>query len=235
MAPRGMTDDARTVAVAIFAKTPGVTPAKTRLASGAGTPTAEAFYLRALDLTEAVVCAAAAADSGFAPYWAVAERKGIGRECWAGFPQIWQGEGDLGARLSHVYDGLLARHGAVLLIGADSPLLSPRLLARARQLLVDEDREFVMGRALDGGFYLFGGQAPMAQGMWTSVTYSAADTADQLLARLQPLGSVGELPPLQDVDTLEDLLAIPAQAAGLGELLPAQRALVQWITGLPLG
>jgi hypothetical protein len=228
-----MTDRAGTLAVAIFAKTPGLTPAKTRLAAGAGAATAEAFYLRALDLTEAVVCAAAATDAAFAPYWAVAERKGIGRDCWAGFPQIWQGEGDLGARLSHVYDGLLARHGAVLLIGADSPLLSPRLLARAREILVNEDREFVMGRALDGGFYLFGGQAPMAQGMWTSVTYSAADTADRLLTQVQPLGSVGQLPPLPDVDTLDDLLAIPAQAAALTELLPSQRALVQWINGLP--
>lgn len=233
MVPRGMNERAGTVAVAIFAKTPGLTPAKTRLAAGAGTGTAEAFYRRALDLTEAVVCAAAASDAAFAPYWAVAERKGIGRDCWAGFPQIWQGEGDLGARLSHVYDGLLARHGAVLLIGADSPLLTPRLLARAREMLVNEDREFVMGRALDGGFYLFGGQAPMAQGMWTSVTYSAADTADQLLAQLQRIGSVGQLPPLPDVDTLDDLLAIPAQAADLPDPLPSQRALVQWINELP--
>ncbi len=69
----------RTTAVAIFAKTPGLTPAKTRLAAGAGPAIAESFYLRALEITEQVACTAAAADLGLTPCWAVAEREAIGR------------------------------------------------------------------------------------------------------------------------------------------------------------
>ena len=224
-----MMDSLRTVAVAIFAKTPGLTPAKTRLAIGAGHATADAFYRRALDVTEAVACAAMTADAALVPYWAVAERKAIGRTCWSGFPQLWQGDGDLGARLARVYECLLEQHAAVLLIGTDSPLLLPRHLVRAHEALVNDDRDFVMGRALDGGFYLLGGRAPMARTMWTTVSYSESSTADQLLAKLEAVGSVGQLPPLPDVDTLEDLLAIPALAAESRELLPSQRSLVEWI------
>jgi uncharacterized protein len=202
-----------TTAVAIFAKTPGLTPAKTRLAAGVGPVIAESFYLRALEITREVACAAAAADPGLTPYWAVAEQAGIGRECWSGLPQLWQGDGDLGARLAQVYDSLLLRHDAVLLIGSDSPLLVPGHLLQAHARLRDNDGEFVMGRALDGGFYLFGGKLPLARTIWTTVSYSGTDTADRLLANLQ---------------------AIPALAAASTDLLPAQRALGEWIRTLAL-
>ena len=221
-----------TTAVAIFAKTPGLTPAKTRLAAGVGPAIAESFYLRALEITEQVACAAATTDPGLTPYWAVAEQEGIGRECWSGLPQLWQGDGDLGSRLAHVYDTLLARHDAVLLIGSDSPLLVPGHLLQARAMLQGNDREFVMGRALDGGFYLLGGTVPLSQTVWTTVSYSGADTAEQLLANLEPVGSVGQLEPLPDVDTVDDLQVIPALAAASTDLLPAQRALVEWIRRL---
>lgn len=223
-----------TTAVAIFAKTPGLTPAKTRLAAGAGPAIAGSFYLRALEITEQVACAAAATDPGLTPFWAVAEREAIGRECWSGLPQLWQGDGDLGSRLAHVYDSMLAQHDAVLLIGADSPLLTPRHLERAHLMLLEDDRDFVMGRALDGGFYLLGGRVPLARTIWTTVSYSRADTADQLLANLEPVGSVGHLEPLPDVDTIDDLRVIPALAAASTDLLPTQRALVEWIRTLAL-
>jgi glycosyltransferase A (GT-A) superfamily protein (DUF2064 family) len=223
-----------TTAVAIFAKTPGLTPAKTRLAAGVGPAIAESFYLRALEITREVACAAATADPGLTPYWAVAEQAGIGRECWSGLPQLWQGDGDLGARLAQVYDSLLVRHDAVLLIGSDSPLLVPGHLLQAHAVLQELDRAFVVGRALDGGFYLCGGKLPLPRTVWTTVSYSGADTANQLLANLEPVGSVGLLEPLPDVDTLEDLLGIPALAAASSDLLPAQRALVEWIRTLAL-
>lgn len=223
-----------TTAVAIFAKTPGLTPAKTRLAAGVGPVIAESFYLRALEITREVACAAAAADPGLTPYWAVAEQAGVGRECWSGLPQLWQGDGDLGSRLASVYDSLLVRHDAVLLIGSDSPLLAPGHLLQAHAVLQEPDHAFVMGRAPDGGFYLFGGKVPLARTVWTTVSYSGADTADQLLANLEPIGSVGQLAPLPDVDTLEDLLSIPDRAADSGELLRSQRALVEWIRTLAL-
>ncbi len=223
-----------TTAVAIFAKTPGLTPAKTRLAAGVGPAIAESFYRRALEITEQVASAAAATDPGLTPYWAVAEREAIGRECWHGLPQLWQGDGELGARLAHVYDSLLGRHDAVLLIGSDSPLLIPGHLLQAHAVLQELDRAFVMGRALDGGFYLVGGKVPLTRTVWTTVSYSGADTADRLLANLEPIGSVGQLAPLPDVDTLEDLVGIPAHAADSTDLLPAQRALVEWIRTLAL-
>ncbi|MEO8636692.1 MAG: DUF2064 domain-containing protein [Gemmatimonadales bacterium] len=223
------------MALAIFVKTPGLTPTKTRLAAGVGQATADAFYQRTLDITEDVARAAAATDSALQPYWAVTEAAAVGHDRWRGLPQLWQGEGGLGARLDRVYRELLQRHGAVLLIGADSPLLTSRHLGCAREMLASEARECVMGRALDGGFYLFGGTVPMARELWTSVSYSEADTADQLLALLEPAYRVGQLTPLPDVDTVADLLAIPAHAATAQGLLPSQRALLSWIRELVPG
>ena len=219
-------------AVAIFAKTPGLTPAKTRLAAGAGPAIAEAFYLRALAITEEVVRAAAATNVALVPYWAVAEAEAIGRDCWSGLPQLWQGDGDLGTRLAQVYDHLLECHDAALLIGADSPLLTPDNLHQANAVMLQQDRDFVLGRALDGGFYLFGGKVSVSRSIWTSISYSEADTADQLLSKLEPVGSVGHLASLPDVDTLDDLLAIPRLAMGCGDLLTAQQELLEWIDAL---
>jgi hypothetical protein len=43
------------VAIAVWVKTPGFTPAKTRLARDIGTPAAEAFYRLAVDVVRAVL------------------------------------------------------------------------------------------------------------------------------------------------------------------------------------
>jgi glycosyltransferase A (GT-A) superfamily protein (DUF2064 family) len=59
---------------------------------------------------------------------------------------------------------------------------------------------------VDGGYYLLAGRAPIAKDIWTSVTYSSADTAEQLLARLP--SKVALLDCITDVDTIEDLAVL---------------------------
>lgn len=214
---------------AIWVKTPGLSPVKTRLAASIGVEAAERFHLLSALAVAAVVRRVAAERPGtLAPYWAVAERGSAG---WRGLAVVQQGEGGLGERLSRVYDILLARHDFVLFLGADSPQLTPALLADAVERAGRGG--FVLGPAEDGGFYLFAGSRPLPSEVWTGVDYSEAGTLARLESSLVPYGPTARIATLSDVDTPDDLARMRDTLAGAESLLPEQEALRAWLNGLP--
>jgi rSAM/selenodomain-associated transferase 1 len=194
--------DPRT-AVAIFVKTPELTPVKTRLAVSASPGVASEFYRRSVEATQAM---AISLGREFVAYWSVAEAAGLTDHRWQSLRAIGQGEGDLGDRLHHVYHHLLSRHKRVLLIGCDCPQLSAEDLRAAQRELASAP--FVVGPARDGGFYLFGGRLPIAKGAWQQVPYSSSDTLSALVNTLEPLGRIARCPMKTDVDTVEDLIEL---------------------------
>lgn len=214
------------VGLAIFVKTPGLSPLKTRLAASIGSECAERFHQLAAAATAEVV---AALQPRITAYWAVAEVKGVDHPCWQQFPTIWQGNADLGARLDHVCAQLQARHGAVVLIGADAPQITSELLNAALRALEVDAAEFALGRANDGGFWLFGTRVPVPAAVWHSVCYSQPHTADDLLAGLAPYGAVATLPTLTDVDVADDLPLLAAALASIPDLSPTQCTLRDWL------
>ncbi len=220
------------VALAIFVKTPGRSPIKTRLAAGVGNEVAAQFYEHALRIVAAVARTAAAAGPGLFPHWAVAETDALIDPRWAGMPCVAQGSGGLGERMGRVYAHLRRTHDGVLLLGADAPLLDPASLVQARRVLASAIAPFVMGRARDGGFHLFGGSREIPDSCWTSVEYSAPDTAERFLAAVRPLGAVRLLAETIDVDVVGDLESVPRAAGPLERLVPEQRALLAWLAGL---
>jgi len=183
-------------AVAIFVKTPGLSPIKTRLAQSIGKEKAESFFMLSAKAVGQVV----EQLSDVVSYWAVGEEEGVSHELWQDFESIYTGEGDLGERLHNVYSELLAKHGSVVLMGADSPQITRSILSDAIEKV--EQDNFVFGPTHDGGFYLFGGGKPVAKEIWTGVSYSQDDTLFQLEERL---GKTFKLPALTDVDVEEDL------------------------------
>ncbi|MDD2944110.1 MAG: glycosyltransferase [bacterium] len=196
------------VAIAIFVKTPGLSPLKTRLAADIGENNAISFYEHSLQIAEeAIVIAEQNSDFNFQPFWAVAEEQALHLDTWQSFARIYQGSGSLGERLSRIYSGLITKFRTVILIGADCPTISANvLLDAANQLCHHSDKKaFVLGPANDGGFYLFGGNKTIAESIWTSVTYSCDSTAAELTAQLTKHGEIHTLPTLSDVDTGEDL------------------------------
>jgi glycosyltransferase A (GT-A) superfamily protein (DUF2064 family) len=209
------------LAVAVFVKTPGLSPLKTRLAAGIGAAAAHEFYRLAC----AAVAEVLAGAPDLSPWWAVAEAEGAGR--WTGFPVVLQGEGPLGSRLDRVYAQLRAKM-PVALIGADAPQLGVAQLEAARAALAG-GASFVLGPAADGGFYLFAGRAPVPAEVWGSVPYSATDTAARLAAALAPHGRVAYLEMLTDVDEAPDLLALAREFDAVPELSSAQRDLRDWL------
>ena len=215
-----------TAALAIFVKTPGLSPVKTRLAASIGVPAALRFHQLAAAATAEV---ARVCEPWLMPYWAIAESGPAAAAAWPDLATLHQGEGDLGERLHTVYARLQARHGSVLLIGADAPQLTVASLRRAVTLLGDARTPFVIGDANDGGFWLFGGCAAIPRNVWTRVRYSQAQTASDLRQHLAPHGVVGSVGHLTDVDNVEDLPALRDALGALIKPLPAQQALRQWL------
>ena len=220
-----------TAALAIFVKTPGLSPVKTRLAQTLGEAAAIDFHRRACAAVGAVTLAAQRALPLVA-YWAVAERAALESAEWSELPLLWQGNGELGARLDSVYAALQARHGTVLLIGADTPQLSVALLGQALAALDDPATSFVLGPATDGGFWLFGARVPLPAQMWLSIRYSQPHTAAELGAAVAALGGIAYLPVLTDVDSAADLVSLRNALAALSEPLPQQDALIAWLDEL---
>lgn len=214
-----------TGAIAIWVKTPGLSPVKTRLAATIGTEAAEEFYQLSAQAVAAVVRNAASNSPGFVtPYWAVAEADAVSNPAWREFPTIYQGEGGLGARLSHVYATLLQQHPWVIFVGADAPQITAELLGEAAQIL-DRSKDFVIGPAEDGGYYLFGGATPVARALWVAVPYSASNTLSVFADLLRPVGTIRYLPSLFDVDTADDLARLRPLLAATPGLTPEQHRL----------
>lgn len=207
---------------AVFVKTPGQSPLKTRLAAEIGLSRALEFYNLSIHAVQEVL----QSTSFVYPYWSVAE----GERCfdkWRGMKAIDQGQGDLGHRLDYVYRKLNSSSYRVLL-GADAPQISQALLQEAN--IKAKDFDFVIGPAADGGFYLFLGKTDIPTDVWCSVTYSEDSTTRTLISRLEKYGTVGLLPSLTDVDYMKDLHSLHSELGSLGSLMTKkQEILFQWL------
>ncbi|MFG3256797.1 DUF2064 domain-containing protein [Streptomyces sp. NPDC048172] len=117
-----------------------------------------------------------------------------------------QAAGGLDERLADAFSQVA---GPALLIGMDTPQVTPRLLARGLALARGGA---ALGPAADGGFWALGLAAPDPS-LVRGVPMSTSGTGDAQLRRLVLAGLVvGELPTLRDVDTAADAFAVAATA-----------------------
>ncbi|MGE3263528.1 MAG: DUF2064 domain-containing protein [Bacteriovoracia bacterium] len=224
-----------TGALAIFVKTPGLSPIKTRLADSIGPEISEKFYKASVRATAACASEVQRQYGNLQVYWAVAESDGLASPMWAEFPKIYQGEGSLGLRLSNVYKELLNRHQFVCFIGADSPhICVSQLLAGIFETARNAQKKFILGETHDGGFYFFGGSLPIPEIVWTSVAYSRNQTSNELSTRLFHIAGVTNIRRDFDVDTVDDLQKYKEDGFAGSNLLPEQLSLIQWVKSLPL-
>ncbi|MBW3549325.1 MAG: DUF2064 domain-containing protein [Proteobacteria bacterium] len=218
--------------IAIFVKTPSLSPVKTRLWPDLGQRCSEALYLVAAEAV-ASVAEAAQQRSGMQPYWAVAEAEALHSDAWIDLPHLSQGTGSLGSRMAQVYRLLRLRHHGAIVIGADSPQLVPAALERAADWLASSEPRLVIGRAQDGGFWLFGGNVALPDGAWLRPQYSSESTADQFIVAMQRFGRWLQLETLGDIDTATDLPDVHAHLSQLAAPTDAQRRLLDWLDALP--
>ncbi len=203
------------VCVLVFSRTPRPGHVMTRLASRIGAIAATRLYrslvLRTLDTVMA----------GGLP--ACLYRYGKGRRGdWLytqarqrGMPIHNQYGRDLGARMYHaIHHRLVAGAAAAIVTGCDCPDLTPDILTAAAHAL-KQDADLVLGPALDGGYYLIG----MCQShvrLFGAVPWGTDEVAGITLSRAESAGlRIHQLPPLGDLDCLEDLARYPDLQGGL--------------------
>lgn len=222
-------------AIAIFVKTPRFSPVKTRLAATLGRTLAERTHLLCASAVHSVVEEAVLSGLPVQPYWAVAERAALKSRVWRGAPKIWQGEGSLGERLAKVYDLLIGLHRFVILLGADTPQLCVEELGVAISALAPArsfPNRFVLGPAVDGGFYLFGGTQILPRETLAQVSYSSSETLRELVRAVTPLGEAQFLQPMHDLDDASALQPIRLALEHLLEPTLAQMACARFLSQL---
>jgi uncharacterized protein len=102
----------------------------------------------------------------------------------------------------------------VVLIGMDTPQVTPGLLAAAAGPLVSRSADATFGMAEDGGFWLLG-LREVDPALILGVLMSQPDTGARQLARLRQAGlRVEMLPELTDIDTVYDAERVAAVTPG---------------------
>jgi rSAM/selenodomain-associated transferase 1 len=128
----------------------------------------------------------------------------------AGFEVIPQRGGGLDERLAGAFTDAYAGGMPMVLIGMDTPQVTPELLVDAATPLVSGEADAVLGPAADGGFWLLGLRAPNWS-LLRGVPMSRADTGQEQLARLHAAGlRVALMPELTDVDYARDAMRVAA-------------------------
>lgn len=218
------------IALAMFVKTPGFSPVKTRLAASLGTDAATNLYIRSIKAIEETVTMAKSISADLHPVWAVAEPAALDNPLWAHFEQLGQESGDLGDRLSNIHDQISSRFRSWIFIGADSPQLPHSLFVYVATLLRSTQPIIVVGPARDGGFYLFGSNVNLDPNIWRGLQYSSDTTLGQLLLRLPKDVPVTMLPTEQDMDTQQDLWAIQSSLSKATLITASQKELFECIS-----
>ena len=193
------------VALLVIAKEPLPGRAKTRLTPPC-TPAqaarlAEAALLDTLDAVEATP-----AERKVLIFEGAAQR-------WRrpGFEVIAQRGHGLAERLAAAFEDV---GGPALLVGMDTPQLTPDLLLSGIEALGEPDIDAVLGPSLDGGYWSIGLSAANNRA-FAGVPMSSHSTGIRQRTRLRELGlRVHEQPLLRDVDTIEDALAGAAECPG---------------------
>ncbi len=102
----------------------------------------------------------------------------------------------------------------LVLIGMDTPQVTPALLAAAAEPLVSNSADATFGLAEDGGFWLLG-LRKVDPALVLGVPMSEPDTGERQLARLEQAGlRIRRLPELIDVDTAREAERVAASTPG---------------------
>ncbi len=109
---------------------------------------------------------------------------------------------DLGERIEHAFTKAFATHNKVVIIGSDCASLTPAIVASAFEQL--DHSPFVVGPALDGGYYLLG-MTQFTPSLFQNMPWSTAAVLPTTLQRIEALNaSYTLLPTLSDIDFEED-------------------------------
>ena len=188
--------------IAVFAKAPIAGTVKTRLAPLLGREGAARLHARLVQHAVATACAVGASE---VQLWCAPDTNdAFFAECARSHGVVLerqQGQ-DLGARMAHAFEALLADGRPAVLIGSDAPALTPSAIIAAVRALATHDAVFTP--AEDGGYALVGLSRP-APSLFAGVAWGSATVMAETRARLAASGlRWHEAPRTWDVDRPED-------------------------------
>ncbi len=185
-------------ALIIFVRNPEPGKVKTRLAASVGEDAALAIYLELLQLTRNV---ALNVDT---PKYLWYSHFIDNEDPWpsSGFTKRLQQGDDLGSRMAFAFEETLRDHDKAVIIGSDCPYLTPVLIEEAFEAL--DEREFVIGPATDGGYYLLG-MRRFIPGVFQDINWSTDSVCAETIRKIRQAGAQYRLlPTLGDIDEIED-------------------------------
>ena len=205
----------------ILAKTPGISPVKTRLAEEIGKDKSLEFYRLCKSCLKQFL-----KSEKHSTYIATAEKPGVQHTFWQEFSTFHAEGVSLGDKQHFIFEKLLANYNAVVLVGMDIPQMDQTLIDEAFDSLVKSD--FVLGPSQDGGFYLFGSRKKMPKWIWSETPWSTPETA-KIFAQLLYQEPVN-LRTLTDVDNFSDLKTLMEEMPR--DMSVAQEKIVAWIRSI---
>lgn len=179
----------------IFARAPVLGRVKARLAADIGALAALRFHRAAT----ARLLRHLGRDRRWRCWLALTpDRAASGKLFWpASGTRLPQGGGDLARRMARLFCRLPP--GPVIIVGSDIPEIAPRHVADAFGQL--GRRDFVLGPAGDGGYWLFGSRRrPLPHDVLSRVRWSTEHALADTLASIPRRMSVGFAASLDDVD-----------------------------------
>jgi len=127
-----------------------------------------------------------------------------------GFAAVPQVDGPFDVRLAAAFDDAATRGRPALLVGMDTPQITPSVIESACRELLHTGA--VLGLAEDGGWWALGLHHPDGA-LLRGIATSRDDTGARQAQRLRDAGlRVLDLAVLRDVDTVEDAVAVAATA-----------------------
>ena len=186
----------------IFTRNPELGKAKTRLAKTVGDETALEIYKFLLQKTRDV---SLKVTSDKAVYYSVKIRT---NDIWDNeiYQKHQQNGEDLGIRMKNAFkDGFASGYKKVMIIGSDLYNLSSENIENAFNNLNDND--FVIGPALDGGYYLLGMNS-LQENIFENKDWGTETVRKDTLEDLKDK-KVKLLELKNDIDIYEDILDIP--------------------------
>lgn len=195
------------IRIVIFAKLPAAGFAKTRLIPALGAEGAARLAQQMLHHTvrEALAAAVGTVElcvtpSPDEPEW---RQQKLPHEVNLSY----QGEGDLGDRLSRAARRTLQSGESILLIGTDCPALNAKQIKEAADALSHSDA--VLIPATDGGYVLLGVNQ-FHEALFNTIAWSTATVSAETIIRMQRLKwSIELLPACHDIDEPSDLAHLP--------------------------
>lgn len=135
-----------------------------------------------------------------------------------------QPRGTFGTRLERALRAGLTEGDRVVLIGTDSPTLSPLTVRAAFARL--ENADCVLGPSEDGGYYLIGCRSALPSSLFVAMPWSTGAVYELTARRAREAGlRVARLATWYDVDDARGLRRLAADLGGLRRAPATRRAL----------